>query len=530
MSFDTIIIGSGFGGAVTALRLAEAGMRVLVLERGRRWDKDNFPREPGDPWLWSHAQPERDNGWLDLRLFHNMTVAQGAAVGGGSHIYANVSVEAPQSVFAAGWPPEITYATLKPFYDRVADVMEVNPVPAGQWTKRMQLVRDAAVAAGYADRFRAIDVAIRFDPDWTYEKDFAKGEAGSKWSPNKHGATQGTCVHLGTCDIGCKVMARNTLDLNYLYLAENKHHAEVRALHLVDQVEPVAGGWRVHFERLENGQRIAGSEDGASVVVAAGSLGSTELLLRNRDIHKTLPNVSPFLGHNWSSNGDFLTPTFYEDREIDPGQGPTIAAVIDFEDRSYRGQQFWVQDGGIPNLATAYLAQKADDPGTSRKMKLVLEAVQHFVDRSDPTRKLMPWFAQGVDAGNGQLSLTKPGFFTSGGELTLDWDAAASVPVIEAIIAMHKELAAKTGGTAIVPPTWTLFHDLITPHPLGGCGMGNDPSNGVVNHRGEVFGHPGLYVIDGAIVPRPLGVNPSRTIAALAERCAGMIAGGQPHP
>jgi cholesterol oxidase len=258
--------------------------------------------------------------------------------------------------------------------------------------------------------------------------------------------------------------------------------------------------------------------------VAAGSLGSTELLLRNRDIHKTLPNLSPFLGNNWSSNGDFLTPAFYEQREIDPWRGPTIAAVIDFEDKSYRGQQFWVQDGGFPELTIAYLAQKADETDTSFKMKLALEAVQRFISRRDPSRKLMPWFAQGVDANNGRLSLTEPGLFTRGGELYLDWDVSGSAPVIEAIIAMHKELATRTRGTAIVPPTWTLFRDLITPHPLGGCGMGNDPSEGVVDHKGEVFGYPNLYVIDGAIIPHALGVNPSRTIAALAERCAGLIA------
>jgi cholesterol oxidase len=502
-------------------------MSVLVLERGRRWDKSNFPREPGDPWLWSRAHPESENGWLDLRLFHNMAVAQGAAVGGGSHIYANVSVEAPLSAFASGWPAEITYEVLKPFYERVADVMEVQPVPAGQWTKRMQLVQDAAVAAGYADRFRQIDVAVRFDPQWTYEKDFDKGEAGSTPHPNKHGAMQGTCVHLGTCDIGCKVMARNTLDLNYLYVAETKHHVEVRPLHLVDRIEPGGSGWRVFFDRLDNGRRVPSSEDAEMVVVAAGSLGSTELLLRNRDVYRTLPNVSSFLGHNWSSNGDFLTPAFYEQREIDPWQGPTIAAIIDFEDGSYRDQRFWIQDGGFPELAIAYLAQKADDPGTSFKMKLALETVQRFIARRDPSRRIMPWFAQGVDAGNGRLSLTKSGLFTKGGELQLDWDVAGAAPVIEAIIAMHKELAAKTAGIPIVPPTWTLFRDLITPHPLGGCAMGNGPSDGVVDHKGEVFGHRNLYVIDGAMIPRPLGVNPSRTISALAERCAGQIVAGR---
>jgi cholesterol oxidase len=150
--------------------------------------------------------------------------------------------------------------------------------------------------------------------------------------------------------------------------------------------------------------------------------------------------------------------------------------------------------------------------------------LQRFVHNSDPLRNVMPWFAQGVDAGNGRLSLTEPGLFARGGDLDLDWDVSASAPLIETIIAMHKKLSEATGGTALVPPTWTLFRDLITPHPLGGCGMGGDTSRGVVDHRGAVFGYQGLYVIDGAIVPRALGVNPSRTIAALAERNAALIA------
>jgi cholesterol oxidase len=255
MAFDAVVVGSGFGGAVASLRLAEAGMSVLVLERGRRWDNTNFPRKPEDPWLWSHASPETRNGWLDLRVFANMTVAQGAAVGGGSQIYANISVEAPRASFASGWPPEIGYDVLKPYYDRVADMMEVRAVPDGQWTGRMKLMRDAAVAAGYGERFRPVDLAVRFDPGWTYRKGYDKGADATVWGDNKHGARQGTCVHLGECDIGCPVLARNTLDLNYLYVAENRHHVEVRPLHLVDCIEPAQAGWRVHFDRLENGAR-----------------------------------------------------------------------------------------------------------------------------------------------------------------------------------------------------------------------------------------------------------------------------------
>src|ERR1700704_513364 len=111
--FDVIVIGSGFGGAITARRLAEKGMSVLILERGRRWEPTNYPRKVGDPWIFSNTAPERHNGWLDMRFFKHMTVAQAAGVGGGSLTYSSVALEANPDVFTRGWPAEITYAELK---------------------------------------------------------------------------------------------------------------------------------------------------------------------------------------------------------------------------------------------------------------------------------------------------------------------------------------------------------------------------------------------------------------------------------
>ena len=524
MAFDAIVIGSGFGGAITACRLAEAGYKTLVLERGRRWDKSNFPRKPEDAWLWDHDHPESKNGWLDLRMFPGMAVAQGAGVGGGSLIYANISCDAPPSAFASGWPPEITSSELQPHYARVADFMDVQPVPDNQWTERMKLMREAAQKTGFGDRFRKLELAVNFDPAWTYEADFSRGEQASNLKPNKHGALQGSCVHLGNCDIGCEVYAKNTLDRNYLYVAENQHHAEIRPLHLVDRIERMNdGSFRVSFDNLETGQRVPGSETGRILVVAAGSLGSTELLLRARDVHQTLPDITPFLGQRWSSNGDFLTPAFY-DRDVRPSCGPTIACAIDFQDGSQQGKAFWIEDGGLPNLAIGYLLRKMDDPSTSFKAKLVLELLQKFLRTTDPLRTMMPWFAQGVDAGNGTLGLAPPSDFSAGGRLVLNWDITQSRALIDAIVSMHRRLAEITGGEALVPPTWSLFKDLVTPHPLGGCNMGRSSDDGVVNHAGEVFGYRNLFVIDGAIIPRALGVNPSRTIGALAERAATLIA------
>jgi cholesterol oxidase len=151
--FDAIVAGSGFGGSITACRLAEKGLKVLVLERGRRWTTAEYPRKPGDPWTYNSRRPEKQHGWLDLRFFKKMIVAQAAGVGGGSLAYSSVALEAPPSCFERGWPPEITYAALKPHYDSVARVLNLQTLPDGQLTERLKLTREAAEKLGHRERF-----------------------------------------------------------------------------------------------------------------------------------------------------------------------------------------------------------------------------------------------------------------------------------------------------------------------------------------------------------------------------------------
>jgi cholesterol oxidase len=522
MDCDTIVIGSGFGGSVSACRLAQGGDKVIVLERGRRWHAGNYPRLPGRDWVWDQHDPVSCNGWLDLRLFRHMAVAQGAAVGGGSFIYANISAVPPRATFDAGWPSEIDWDGLAPHYATVGKVMNVQTVPDNQWPERTKLMKAGAEAIGAGERFRKLELAVSFDPDFTYGEG-AIDPKRSKRFVNAHGVEQGTCVHLANCDIGCDVDAKNTLDRNYLALAEQKG-ADIRPLHLVTAIEPkIGGGYRVHFDDIAAGERRPGTLDAKRVVVAAGSLNSTELLLRCRDLAKTLPGLSPRLGRNWSSNGDFLTPAFYTDRKPLPSVGPTITSAIDFLDRSEAGQSFWIQDGGFPNLLADWLeAGEAAHP----QVKMFMRAMRDALTRHGPFENVMPWFAQGVDAADGRLSLRRRWWLFGPRQLTLDWQIEKSRRLIDTIVAMHQRLSEKTGGRACVPVSWTLDRFLITPHPLGGCNMGSSRDNGVVDHKGEVFGYPGLYVLDGAIVPEAVGVNPSRTIAALAERAMAAIAKG----
>jgi cholesterol oxidase len=526
--YDVIVIGSGFGGSVTACRLAERGKRVLVLERGRRWEPDQYPRHPGDAWFWSMRNPRKQNGWIDFRIWDTMSVAQGAGVGGGSLIYANIVVDAKPEVYETGWPKEISYEEMRPYYDRVAQMMNVQEVPANQRPHRFRLMQEAAEKAGHGARFRPLPLGVTFDPEWTYDRPDAFNENQSKRWVNAQGVEQGTCIHCGHCDLGCRVRAKNTLDVNYIPWAE-KHGAEVRPLHQALRITPGdwGRGYRVDFERFDGATPRLGYEEAERVIVAAGSLGSTELLLRCRDQYQTLPRLSPALGYNWSSNGDFLTPAVYTDREIEPTRGPTITSAIDFLDGSQDGHRFFIEDGGFPSLlGMAMESEQRTGKGkkNERRFDLLVAAMQQIVRVSNyPFNRVMPWFAQGVDAGDGRLYLGRPRFAPWRRELMLDWRIARSQAVIEAIVKMHLELSKVTGGVPRVPPTWTLLKNLVTPHPLGGCNMADSPHRGVVDHTGEVFNYPGLYVADGAVVPRAIGINPSKTIAALAERMAELM-------
>jgi cholesterol oxidase len=524
LDFDAIVIGSGFGGAVSACRLAQAGRQVLVLERGRRWTPQTYPRDLSDPWFWSQSQPHKHSGWIDLRCFSDMSVVAGSGVGGGSLIYANVSVEAKPDIFNSGWPSEINYATLKPYYDQVADMLGVQTVPDNQLSKRTVLMRDAAKACGWEDRFRKLPLAVSFNPDYDPHAADPRGDQHSKKFTNQHGKVQGTCVHCGNCDIGCQVQAKNTLDLNYLAVAE-KHGAEIRPLHVVVKLEPLGAtpdgsrGWRVHCDVIDTDQesKQRTSFTACSVILGAGSIGTTELLLRCRDEHRTLPSLSKQLGCEWAFNGDFVTPTFYKNRRISPSHGVTISCAIDLLDGVHKGQPLFIEDGGLPNLARNLLHRQLQK-ARSGVFKKLLKNVGHLIDDGDPLDNMMPWFGQGIDAANGRLSWQRKWYAPWSRSLRMHWPYQQSAANVQAMVEVHTKLAEATQGDPVIPPAWTYLHNLITPHPLGGCNMSDGPATGVVNHLGQVFGYQNLFVMDGAAIPTPLGLNPSRTIAAVAER------------
>ncbi len=521
--FDVIVVGSGFGGAVAAARLAEGGARVLVLERGRRWRTDQYPRKVTDPWIYQHTRPEKHNGWLDLRFFRRMIVVQGAGVGGGSLCYSSVVMEADPELFETGWPQEITYEELRPYYRRVGSMLKVRPIPPGQRTARARLLEDAGEKLGYGDRFSSVPLALSFDDDWSYGLDDPLGHHHSKDYVNEQGQRQGTCIHLGNCDIGCDVRAKNTLDLNYIPLAE-RHGADVRAMHVVRCIEPEGSGYRVSFDRIENRRLVGGSERAARVVLAAGSIGTTELLLRCRDEYATLPKVSQRLGKGWSPNANFLTPDrFPAGDRVMQGIGPTISAGLDFMDGSVDGQRFFIEDDGFPNVLYGALGAGPRSPAQRPLARLLRRRFKRGLDEGNLARNVMVWLGEGIDAADGELALKRRRLAPQKKDISLKWRVDASLDVDHAILGMHKRLSEAVGGRLYVPFYWRLLKGMLSVHPLGGCAMGSSAFDGVVDHSGAVFGYENLFVSDGAIVPTAIGRNPSMTIGALGERVADLM-------
>jgi cholesterol oxidase len=512
---DIVIIGSGFGGAVAAYRLAATGRSVAVLERGRDWSKTKTPQQPRD-YLYSSRMPHWFNGWLDIRVLDQMVVATGAGVGGGSLIYANVCVKAPDRVFCSGWPSQITAAALAPYYDDVDKVLQPQVIPDGQINPRMALLGQAAAAMGVARRYSSLPLAVAFDEN-------APNTGGEPWRDPKRYAP-GTCVHCGDCVIGCAHGAKKTLDKNYLAMAEG---ATIKPLSMVTHIEKDPNGaWRVHYLDVTEGRRRKRQIIGKIVILAAGSIGSTEILLRSRDEFRTLKQLPRALGRGWSPNGDFLTLARYRNAGqplLEPTRGPTIGSVIDLldgvdlPDDDVRGSdgRIYVEDGGLPNFGAHLLKSWKNAGGLKQRL---YEKASDLTDFSD----MIAWFGQSIDAADGEFSLRSKYVFWRA-RSRLNWNPQRSVGALDTFNDVHVAMTLATGGEPMPLATWRRLRMLVTPHPLGGCNMAAGEGAGVTADTGEVHGHRNLFVMDGSIIPRAIGRNPSKTIAALAERGSQML-------
>jgi cholesterol oxidase len=509
-SYDAVVIGSGFGGAVAGCRLAQARLNVAILERGRRYGRGEFPRDWNDPangWLWATG-----GGLFDVRPFGEMTVVQGAGWGGGSLIYANVHLRPPADLFQSGWPAGYSRAALDPYYDLVAYMLDIAPITASSHLgvpPKAQWMKQVAGRLGREAQFCYPNIAVDF---------FTPGEK----HRNKFGVEQSGCTYCGECDIGCNVLAKNTLDLNYLALAE-RHGADVAPLCEVVRIERDGAGYKVTFKN-----HAAGGAETAiaarTVFLCAGAVNSTELLLRCRDEFGTLPALSARLGERYSGNGDFLAFAFDAATAFVPSTGPTITTGIVY-DSGVGANRVWFifEEGGYPkeiagllqvlNPKGGWLKGVIDLSGDALTAAIRAAARGHVGTNAPSHDDTAVFLAMGRDRANGVLALD-PLTRT----LKVSWDVASNLPLYNAEEQFSTDVANAMGGAVAFNPLWQRLHRPVSVHNLGGCVMADDEGQGVTGATGEVFGYPGLYVLDGGALPAATGVNPSHTIAAVAER------------
>jgi cholesterol oxidase len=543
--YDAVVVGSGFGGSVTAARLAAEGWKVLVLERGRPYPPGSFPRTPREIGLGFWDPPSGRFGMFDVWSFSDVNAVVSSGLGGGSLIYANVLLRKPADTFAddAGeaWP--IGYDDLEEHYGRVERVLTPAPYPErlAKITPKSLAMREAAAALDPPREWEASPLAITFPGDGQ-----APGDPLPDDPDNLHRSQRFACRLCGECDLGCNYGAKNTLDHTYLSRAA-RDGAEIRTLCQVRTIAPDDGRWLVAYDQHVDArdgldERLLDPDDSPRrtvsarhVVVSAGTVGTAKLLLSNQ------PTLGPIanLGERFSTNGDLLTFA-WETRQPEPGpdgrrpwrfldmaRGPVITGSLRWsDDESATGRMFQIQDAGVPALgewlfhalelphdvwaARRTLVRRLWDKLRGERESSLGGELAGLFGQGYASAAMLPLLGMGRDVAGGRFSLDDDG------ELELSWSEEHSEEVFAAIGEASGEIAARLGGELRHVPV----SHLVTVHPLGGCAMSADPARGVVDSRGNVYGHPGLHVADGSVMPGPVGPNPSLTIAAVADRFA----------
>lgn len=527
-----LVVGSGYGGAITAARLAQRGHAVTLLERGKEWLVGSFPDDADDLFAEMRSD-QRILGLYDYQLQGDANVLVGNGLGGGSLINANVVLgPAPEVFDSPRWPQvireEAKSGALATYYERVRATLTPTPVPADHLPRKAKAHFHAAEKAGRP--VKLLDLAVNF------------GEAG----PNAAGVTMATCTYCGDCISGCNVGAKGTLAMNYLPLAKDAG-AELFTQIEVDFVLPCeAGGYWVFVRFLpeDAAPTISRVLHAETVILAAGVLGSTGILLRSRDRGLKL---SHRLGYQFSVNGDMLGFGYNTDTQTNLGGfgtreppepgfevGPGIVCAADYRGPKSTGAlDFIIEDGAIPRALVSTFRRLAPlvaaaggvdtDEGLVDKAQEIGRILRDQLGESPKgaTNHTAIFLAMGHDGADGRLLLDdrdRP---------RIVWGALGDRLVFEGIHREMRGLTAALGGTYVDAPKWSdyLGEVPMTVHPLGGCSMAEDERGGVVDAEGRVFRigatpHEGLYVADGAIVPTSLGVNPFFTISALAERVA----------
>lgn len=545
--FDAIVIGSGFGGAVMTYRLAEAGLHVCLLERGKAYAPGAFPRKPSD--MQHNFWDPKANlfGLFNIWSFRGLDAVVSSGLGGGSLIYANVLLRKHPETFVRGnpldpdaedWP--IDYADLVPHYRAVEAVLKPRRYPFG----KAPYDRTARTKALYETQpdypWQAAPLAVVFAGDNGVKLTFNEPLPPDPHNVHGEKTQRFACSLCGECDLGCNHGSKNSLDHTFLSMAKRHQKTTIRTLCEVQEFAPHPRGYRVTYTEHSPGcTPTTHTISAKQLVLAAGTLGSNYLLLKNR---AAFPKLSRRVGHRFSTNGDMIMFMTMPDAAaqsvsgIEAFQGPVTTSTARVPPDPDGGWQHetHLQDAGAPNFAYWMLfvtdMLRAGWIERWQFLRLVWLQMRGRPDHDlgaeiaalfrHPrfSEGLLPVLAMGRDTPDGQVRLVgrrRP-------KLNIDWSIKRSSDFFRHASAAGEKLAAVLGAT--FHGSWHhRMNRSITVHPLGGCVMARSPEQGVVDAWGEVFNYPGFFIADGSVMPGPVGPNPALTIAALAHRFADRV-------
>ncbi|MFC5667436.1 GMC family oxidoreductase N-terminal domain-containing protein [Kitasatospora misakiensis] len=532
--YDVVVVGSGFGGSVSALRLTEKGYRVAVLEAGRRFDRDELPRNSWDVANYLWAPKLGLYGIQRIHLLANVMILAGAGVGGGSLNYANTLYVPPKAFFEDRQWRHITdwQEELAPFYDQARRMLGVRLNPTV--TPSDVHLRAAAERMGVGDTFHMAPVGVFFgdgeDADGATRA--APGDEVADPYFGGAGPARRACVECGECMTGCRHGAKNTLTENYLYLAE-RGGAEIHPLTTVARIRERGEGFAVDVRRTDarsTTDRVkAGARTitAARVVVAAGTYGTQQLLHRMRAAGH-LPRISAKLGELTRTNSEALVGAQTTDRRYgaraDFTKGVAITSSIHPDENTHIEPVRYGK--GSNAMGALSVAQVRGGGRLPRWLRYLGNSVKHPVNFGRSMNQyrwsektIIGLVMQSLD-NSITVSLKEKGL--GKGTLTSRQGHGAPNPTwIPAAERGAQVLAEEINGFA-GSSVGEIFDTPMTAHFLGGCPIGDSPETGVVDPYHRLYGYPGISVVDGAAVSANLGVNPSLTITAQAERAMSM--------
>jgi cholesterol oxidase len=518
--YDFVVIGSGFGGSVSALRLSEKGYRVLVLEKGRRFSTADFPDNNWDLKRWMWMPKLGLKGFFQMSFFEHVTILHGVGVGGGSLVYANTLPMPKQTFFdAPSWSQLADWKKeLAPHYATAQRMLGANTNPLE--THGDRVLHQIAKDMGREDQFHPAEVAVYFGESGKTVKDpYFAGEG-----PDRVG-----CTFCGACMTGCKVGAKNTLDRNYLWLAE-KRGATVVAETEVTAVRAAKGsGPRYTVEtRPSLGHGAPRDFTADNVVFAGGVMGTVPLLLAMREDPEALPALSAHLGRFVRTNSEALLGVISPTTD-DFAKGIAITSILHTDDHSHiEPVRYGPGSGFFRTMALPYA------PGPTILAR-IFGAVRGFWKEpllwlkalavNDFAKHSQVLLYMRTLEGTLSLKLGRGPWtgFTRGLVTELDDPDKAPRAFMPEATDLARRFAAKVKGVTMTLLTETLLGVPTTAHILGGCCIGASAASGVIDTKHQVFDYPGLYVVDGSAVSANPGVNPSLTITAMAERAMSLV-------